>query len=160
MAWDSISMDPTDPMPILTRSGMLSDLTPQTIEALVESCGADSGSPLLMMELRQLGGALTRTTGQPHPMAHTEAGYLFLGLGAAFTPEMGQAVDSHLDTVEDALGPHAASEGYVNFIDLEQSDRISSAYSTEDWEKLRALKKDRDPHNVFRFNRNIPPAAT
>src|SRR4028118_2290306 len=59
-AMDSISMDPVDPMGARTHSEMLGDLTPEAIEALVEVAGAGSNSPLAVLELRQLGGALAR----------------------------------------------------------------------------------------------------
>src|SRR5215210_1677232 len=57
-AMDSISMDPVDPMGARQHSEMLGELSPEAIETLVEVAGAGSGSPLIMLELRQLGGAL------------------------------------------------------------------------------------------------------
>jgi FAD/FMN-containing dehydrogenase len=33
-----------------------------------------------------------------------------------------------------------------------------AAYSSTDWERLMRLKSRYDPHNLFRFNRNIPPS--
>jgi FAD/FMN-containing dehydrogenase len=38
------------------------------------------------------------------------------------------------------------------------ADRVRAAYQPEDWERLVALKDRRDPRNLFRFNRNIPPS--
>ena len=59
-AMDSISMDPVDPMGVRQHSEMLGDLSPEAIQTLVEVAGAGSGSPLIVLEIRQLGGALAR----------------------------------------------------------------------------------------------------
>jgi FAD/FMN-containing dehydrogenase len=37
-------------------------------------------------------------------------------------------------------------------------DRVRAAYTAGDWGRLVALKDRYDPHNIFRFNRNIPPS--
>jgi Berberine and berberine like len=36
---------------------------------------------------------------------------------------------------------------------------VKAAYSAEDWERLVELKDRRDPGNLFRYNRNIPPSS-
>jgi FAD/FMN-containing dehydrogenase len=58
--------------------------------------------------------------------------------------------------------PHASGGAYVNFIDLDGTsvERVRAAYSPEDWQRLVALKDRRDPTNLFRFNRNIPPSLS
>ena len=48
-------MDPVDPIAAHQHSELLRDLHPATIDTLVD-LGTDS--PLIMLELRQLGGAL------------------------------------------------------------------------------------------------------
>jgi FAD/FMN-containing dehydrogenase len=49
----------------------------------------------------------------------------------------------------------------VNFVDLDGAtpERVKAAYSREDWARLVELKDRRDPRNIFRFNRNIPPSS-
>src|SRR5919107_1755584 len=63
---DRISMDPVDPMGVIQHAEVLFDLSPGAVEALVRVAGAGSGSPLTILEIRQLGGALSRATGQPN----------------------------------------------------------------------------------------------
>jgi len=38
-------------------------------------------------------------------------------------------------------------------------ESIRAAYSPEDWGRLTRLKAHYDPHNVFRFNRNVVGSA-
>lgn len=156
---DMISMDPVDPMGAYGHSEMMRDLSPETREALVKVAGKDS--PLIMLELRQLGGALSRPPADLSPMGRSDCKFILNGIGATFSPEMAQTVQAYLAYVAEAVKPHASGAQYVNFMDLDGAtpERIRAAYSPDDWERLTGLKARRDPHNLFRFNRNIPPSA-
>ena len=161
-AMDAISMDPVDPMGAYGHVEMLRDLSPETAETLVELAGAGSNSPLAMLELRQLGGALSRPPAELDPMGRSDCRFIMYGLGATPTPEVAQAVQAYLAYVAEAVRPHASGTTYVNFIDLDGTsvERVRAAYSPEDWQRLVALKDRRDSTNLFRFNRNIPPSLT
>ena len=54
----AISMDPPDRLGFMGHIELLRDLTPDTIDALIDLAGPDAQSPLAMLEVRQLGGAL------------------------------------------------------------------------------------------------------
>ena len=157
-----ISMDPVDPLGALSRTEMVGDLTPGLVDALVELVGPGSRSPLVMLELRRLGGALAGPVGALSPMARTEAAYTLNAIGITPTPEHADAVRRHLARLADVVRPHATGETYLNFLDLAGAtpDRVRAAYSEEDWARLVRLKRRLDPDNVFRFNRNIPPGTT
>ena len=81
------------------------------------------------------------------------------GVGAAFTPEMAEGVVAYLARVTEATRPFQTGDTYVNFMELDDAsaERVKAAYAPEDFERLVALKDRYDPHNVFRFNRNIAP---
>ena len=153
-----ISMDPVDPLGFLNHTDLIRDLTPQAIDDLVELVGPDSGSPLIMLELRQLGGALPGPADALSPMAHTEAAYSLNAIGVTPTPERASAVRAHLHKLAERMRPHVTGETYLNFLDLDgaKAERIAAAYSRPDWDRLRRLKTRYDPRNVFRFNRNVP----
>ena len=160
-AMDAISMDPVDPIGAVQHSEMLRDLSPEAIDALVEVAGPGSGSPLIMLEIRQLGGALARVPDRLCSMGGGEAKYIMNGVGAAFTPEMAEGVKAHLARVGEATRAHQTGETYVNFMELDAAgeDRVRAAYPPEDFERLVALKDRHDPDNLFRFNRNIAPSG-
>jgi FAD/FMN-containing dehydrogenase len=73
-----------------------------------------------------------------------------------------ERVRAHHARVAEAMRPFATGATYVNFLDLEGAtpDRVRAAYSPEVWKRLVALKDRRDPENVFRFGRNIPPSSS
>ena len=156
-----ISMDPADPIGAYGHVEMLHDLSPETAETLVKLAGADSNSPLAMLELRQLGGALSRPPADLNPMGRSDSRFIMYGLGATPTPEMAQEVQAYLAYVAEAVRPHASGVTYVNFMDLDgaSAERVRAAYSPDDWQRLVTLKDRYDPTNLFRFNRNIPPSS-
>ncbi|MBA3426767.1 MAG: FAD-binding oxidoreductase [Rubrobacteraceae bacterium] len=156
---DMISMDPVDPLGAYGHSEMVRDLSAETRETVVKLAIADS--PLILLEMRQLGGALSRPPGDLNPMGHSDAGFILNGIGATFSPEMAQAVQAFLAYVAESVKPHTSGTQYVNFMDLDGAtqERVRAAYTSEDWERLVDLKNRRDPENLFRFNRNISPST-
>ncbi len=156
---DSISMDPVDPIGAHTHNEMLRDLSPATIDTLV-ALGTDS--PLVMLEARQLGGALSRPAGELSPMGRSGARFTMNAIGVTPTPESAGAVRSYLAELAKAVRPHTSGTSYLNFLDLDGAtpERVRAAYSPADWTRLVELKDTYDPHNLFRFNRNIPPSDT
>jgi FAD/FMN-containing dehydrogenase len=60
-----------------------------------------------------------------------------------------------------AVESHSSSAGgYLNYgAPDEPIERVRAAYGDTNFERLRQLKRRYDPHNLFRFNHNIPPAA-
>ena len=158
---DMISMDPVEPLGAYGHSEMLRDLSQATQETLLKLASAGSKSPLIILEVRQLGGALSRPPADLNPMGRSDARFILNGIGATFSPEMAQAVQAYLAYIAEAVKPYASGTEYVNFMDLDGAtpERVKAAYSEEDWDRLVELKDRRDPHNLFRFNRNIPPSS-
>ena len=66
----------------------------------------------------------------------------------------------YLARVTEATRPFQTGDTYVNFMELDDAsaEKVKAAYAPEDFERLVALKDRYDPHNVFRFNRNIAPS--
>ena len=48
---------------------------------------------------------------------------------------------------------------YVNFLGIDGPARIHEAYPDGTWDRLVAIKRRYDPHNLFRSNQNIPPTG-
>jgi FAD/FMN-containing dehydrogenase len=157
-AMDTISKDPVDPMGVLQYGGMLKDLSAEAIETFVKIAGAGSGSPLTIVEFRQLGGALNHSQQDINLMGDQGARFSVNALGATFNPDMAEKVNAHLSLFKELTRPYLTGETFVNYMEVDPTeDCIRSAYTCHDWEKLVKLKTKYDPLNVFRFNRNIPP---
>lgn len=56
------------------------------------------------------------------------------------------------------VSPFSSKRVYVNYLGMEEKDRLMEAYSSEQYTRLVALKNKYDPTNFFRFNQNIVPS--
>jgi hypothetical protein len=110
-----IHMDPENPVPGLGHHRVLRELPDEAIDAFVELAGPDSGSPLLLTEIRQLGGALGRPDPDGGALSHLDANWVMFGIGMPMTPELGQAIEGQLDHFDETMAPWAGDGGYFNF---------------------------------------------
>ncbi|MBB4665186.1 FAD-binding oxidoreductase [Conexibacter arvalis] len=137
--------DPEQPVPGLGHHAVLRELTAAGIDALVETAGHASGSPLLSVELRQLGGALARRPEGAGALGAIDGAYVLYGVGTPVTPEVGRAVDERLDAVAAALAPWSTGGAFLNMADRPDG-AAARAFDAPTRERLRALKEavDRD----------------
>jgi FAD/FMN-containing dehydrogenase len=151
----SLHMDPQHPVPASGDGQLLAELPPEAVAALVERAGAESGSPLLSVEIRNLGGALGRSAPEHGVTDRIDAGFALFTVGIAATPEMAAAVEASTDAVLTALAPWEAKRGFLNFSErrTDGNKLFGPAY-----ERLRSVKATYDPDDVFRSNHPVPPA--
>jgi FAD/FMN-containing dehydrogenase len=151
----TIHMDPPGPVPY-SGDGALLDVVPaEAIDALVHVAGSESGSPLLMVELRHLGGALARA-GEGHgAVATMEGDYAMFALGMAPDAATAAIVDEHVDLVKTALCEWDAGRRYLNFSERPIDTR--RAYTAAAYRRLQAVKTLVDPDDMFRANHPIAP---
>lgn len=162
----TISADPVEPLGAVQHSETLTHVSPGVVDLLVEMAGPGADSPLVMLELRTLGGALAGPEGALSPMAHTRGQASVNAIGVTTAPgAQPDRIRAHLRELERQLRPHATGDTYVNFLDLDGAtpERIRAAYSPEDRRRLARLKAAVDPDDLFRFSRAVPldrPATT
>jgi FAD/FMN-containing dehydrogenase len=148
--------DPEEPMPVLTDHRLLADLPAEAVDAFVAVAGPDSGSTLMMAEIRQLGGALREIRPGHGALASLEAGYLVFGGGLAATPEMVAGLEQALPPFKAATAEWDAGRGYLNF--EERSVDSSAFYDEVTHRHLRRIKTRVDPGDIFVSNHPIAPA--
>jgi FAD/FMN-containing dehydrogenase len=147
-----LHMDPPDPMPYDTRTLSLGELPPAGIDELVAVAGPDSGTSLVSVELRHLGGAMALSASH-HGALDTVAGqYVMFAIGMAGEPAMDAATQADLARVVDAIAPYEAG-CYLNFV--EQEFDTSGAFPADAYARLQAVKREYDPDGLFRANHRI-----
>ncbi|WP_107655961.1 FAD-binding oxidoreductase [Nocardia suismassiliense] len=155
----TIHQDPTDPLYLLDRGTFLRELDEAAVDAMVELAGPASDSPLLLVELRHLGGALARRLGPPNAVGNREWPFVLSGVGVG-TPAGTEAIEENLELLLKRMAPWSPGRSFLNFLghlDI-GPDSVRGAYDEGDYERLVALKTTHDPKNIFRVNHNIPPA--
>ena len=150
-----LHQDPEDPVPYVSESAIVETLPAAAIETIVELAGPGSGSPLLMFELRQLGGAVSRITPGHGALPRLEGEFVLFMLGMAMSPEMAAAAVEHAEGVKDALEPCLGAGHYLNFAEYKVDPAAS--YGAFTYRRLRVTKRRVDPDNVIRANHEIPP---
>jgi hypothetical protein len=135
---------------------MLGDLASAAIDEFVAVAGPDSGSPLVSAEIRHLGGALGRPGAHHGALATLDASYLTFGVGMVFDEESHRAHRTQLDRLSQALAPYDTGRQYLNF--TERRTDPARFYRPAAYGRLRAVKAEIDPQNVFRANHPIPAA--
>lgn len=130
----------------------------RTAQTILEHL-ATSDAAMRSVQLRVLGGAIARipdgTTAYPH-----RARQLMVNI-AAFCddPDERPHRQEWVDTLATALSEPGVDGSYVNFAAGELNGDTRAAYPGPCWDRLRAVKAQYDPDNLFRRNHNIPPAA-
>jgi FAD/FMN-containing dehydrogenase len=152
-----LHMDPEEPVPFVGSGQVLDKLPSAGIDALVEAAGPDSGSPLLSIELRQLGGALAKAAPDAGALATVNQAFITFAVGMVMDAEMGAAVARYVEAVALALSPWDAGVKYANFVEVPTDTRMF--YPPETYERLQQVKARYDPDDVFRANHAIPRAA-
>jgi FAD/FMN-containing dehydrogenase len=153
-----IHMDPPEPVPAVGDGGMLGRLDDAAIDAFVAAAGPDSGSPLLLAELRHAGGAAGRAPAGHGATGALEGAYVFFAAGMAITPELAAAIAAFLPRLKAAIEPWTAGREYWNFTEREVAD-ASGFFEPGVYARLQQVKAAYDPDDVFRGNHRIPPAA-
>jgi FAD/FMN-containing dehydrogenase len=141
------------------KSTHLPALSDHLIDVLTQHAFAAS-SPRSYAALFHLGGAVSRVAAGETAFGNRQAAHA-ITLDGVWRP--GETHGEHdTDWVKGffaALSPFR--EGvYINFLDRdEQPDRIREAYGEGIYERLRDVKTEYDPDNVFHYNQNIRPHA-
>jgi FAD binding domain len=154
VALGHLAMDPEEPMPYVGKGRMLSDVSEAGIDAFVEATGPGSGSQLAMVELRAMGGALSRRAPGAGARATLDGDYLMFAVGGVFAPEAYGAVKAQADEITGAMARWDAGTHYLNF-EEEQGVDAQVFYDADTWRLLRALRTHWDPSNLFLANHEI-----
>jgi FAD/FMN-containing dehydrogenase len=141
------------------KSEYLPSISDEAIDTVVTFCERLS-SPLTLVLLFQLGGAISRVAVDATAAAHRDAAYV-LNIATNWTDVENSA--GHIEWTRNfwsAMQPYATGGVYVNFLSQDEGEaRVKAAYGTN-YERLVALKNKYDPANVFSLNQNIKPALS
>jgi hypothetical protein len=120
-------------------------------------CGAKVGSPLSVIEVLSMGGAIGRVPDDATAFPHRSARWLINVPG-----QWSEAADteSEMGWVRETFGrlrPFLTDGAYSNFMEDDEADAAGTAFGTT-LTRLTRVKSMYDPDNLFRLNQNILPA--
>jgi FAD/FMN-containing dehydrogenase len=158
---DQIHMDPADPLPFTDGGALLKEFGEEAAGELLRLAGDGTDCPLLLIEIRPLGGALSRGGVRPDAVSGRDAAFLLFLLGFKLPPGL-PAVSESIRAILAAMAPYSTGYTLVNFHGEpgDEADR-ARAWSPAVYERMRAAKSSYDPGNLLRFGHAITgvPAA-
>jgi FAD/FMN-containing dehydrogenase len=140
------------------KSHNLTGLTDEAIDTIVAHA-SEISSPLSLVGLFQLGGAVSRVGEDATAYSDRRAGFNMNIASAWLNTE---EADRHIGWtrgLSSAMQPFSTGGVYLNFQADEGPEQVRAAYGAGKLERLAALKSRYDPSNFFRLNQNIRPAA-
>ncbi len=146
------------PHAVSIRMMFAHDLSDETVDAALAALHAAT-SPYSIIQFRGLGGAMARVAPDATAFAHRDQRYFVAIIALWLDPTEDEAKHSAWTNDLWQAIRHEGSGVYVNFLENEGDGRIRDAYPPATLARLRAIKRQYDPHNVFRFNQNIRPAS-
>ncbi|BCW61194.1 FAD-binding oxidoreductase [Paenarthrobacter sp. TYUT067] len=149
--FDTIHQDPDQPVPVREHGFLLDRLDEQTEDALLRHFGPGVDSPVLLAELRLLGGALAKSADGEDIVGGRDAAFSFF-MGAIAVPPVLDILPTVFNSVHEDLRPAANAGTFVNlhghFVDAEDRERPWLPGARE---RLRKAKAELDPKNMFSF---------
>jgi hypothetical protein len=138
-----LNLDPEQPVPSQADGALLADFPAAAADALVGLAGPDSGTQLVSVEVRHLGGALARPVPGGGAQPSVDANYLLVAAGVAPTPDVAAAARAQVHAVKDALGPWRAGYDYYN--SEETPGPASAVLPPASYRRLQGIKAAYDP---------------
>jgi hypothetical protein len=153
VALSRLHNDPEQPMPVASGTATLETLTPDAVDALLSVAGPGTDSPLMMCEIRQLGGALARRGSGA--LGRFPGQYLFFAGGVVTGVEAAMAIEAGVSRAKAALEPCRATHNYLNFVEADTNP--ATLFDPQAYARLRQVKTMVDPEDMIRANHSIPP---
>lgn len=135
---------------------LLSELPPEALRAVYELAGPTAEVPCVV-DIRHLGGAMSRPPEVPNAVCHRDARYLLRVLSPLGDLDQTTVRAVH-QRVYDAVEPWRLGRS-LSFIYGRSApgDYVSDVYDEPTLRRLRELKAAVDPDNMFRLTRSVLP---
>lgn len=143
-------------IPVYWKAHFLNGLDDAAIDLFVD-WGNRATSPLSIVLIEHLGGAVGRVPAHATAFAHRHATYNLAIISRWLDPADADAAITWARGFHEAIAPYAAGV-YMNYLGVgDDGDRVREAYDDEVYARLTALKRAYDPENLFHRNQNIRP---
>jgi hypothetical protein len=139
------------------RADFFRTLSDQAIAAHTE-WGPQMPSGQSTMHLYPIDGAVHDVAGGDTPFSYRDVTFAEVIVGVDPDPANAEAITAWTKDYWTATHPFSAGGAYVNFMMDEGQERVKATYQGN-YDRLARIKAAYDPHNQFRVNQNIKPAA-
>jgi FAD/FMN-containing dehydrogenase len=149
-ALSRLHMDPEQPVPVVGGSALLGEID----AAGLDGFAAAVEPPMLVGELRHLGGALSRVAEDAGALGSLRGEYALLG-GGIVADSSGE-IDAALRRLRAATGPYETGVLYANF--TERPADPARFHTEAEFARLRRIRASVDPHELIVATHPIVPS--
>jgi FAD/FMN-containing dehydrogenase len=110
------------------------------------------------VKLARMGGAIGRVGENDTAFGMRDSRYALVIQARWENPEETDLQMKWTREFHAAMRAHGTGKVYSNFVGHEREGRVEDAYNKASYARLRALKAQLDPKNLFRMNVNIKPS--
>ncbi|GAA4430661.1 FAD-binding oxidoreductase [Pontibacter saemangeumensis] len=139
------------------KGDYVKDLQDEVIDLYIKY-GSRLPTMLSTMHLYPINGAAARVNKNATAWGYRDATYAMVIGGIDPDPANKDLITNWAKDYWKAVHPYSAGGSYVNFMMEEGHDRVKATYG-DNYQRLVEVKTKYDPHNLFRVNQNIMPAA-
>jgi FAD/FMN-containing dehydrogenase len=156
---DRIYQDPDHPVPAMETSTLLGELDDAAIAALLGQAGPEANCPLVIVQVRHMGGVLDRAPTVADAVTGRGARFSLSAIGV-LAPHLAPAVPGALLSLIDAMAPYSTGRSLVNLHGTpgDDADR-ARAWDEPTFARLCRARATYDPAGLFRFGHAVPAAA-
>ncbi|MBO0728012.1 MAG: FAD-binding oxidoreductase [Acidimicrobiaceae bacterium] len=153
-------LDPTYPKGLLNywTGDFFGDLPGEAIDTLVGRA-TQPVSPLTQIIIIAGGGAISRVDDHAMAFGQRQTPWNIHYMSIWDDPKQNDENITYTKELSGAMKPWATGRVYLNFLGDEGEERVASGFGPEKYARLRRLKAQWDPTNLFRHNQNIPPSS-
>jgi hypothetical protein len=145
-ALGSIHADPVEPMPTHEEHTLLSAFDEEAVDRVLEQAGPGADCPQIIVEVRQLGGAVAN--GSPSAYVHRDAAYSLLTIGIGVPPVIGPVTETGRRILE-SVAPWQTGGQLPNFAPRPDAAWLERTYDAPTLARLRRVSVAYDPAGVL-----------
>jgi FAD/FMN-containing dehydrogenase len=153
----AVFAEPDQPHAYLAENRLVTDVDPDALATLPKVAGPRA-PVICVVNLRHLGGALTRPPELPSSLGHRDAGYSL----SVLSPVQADAEDAVRALHRDILAPfaeHAIGRSLNFSYGPLAPKQVREGFEPSDYERLAALKARVDPRELLHCNHPVPAMA-
>jgi FAD/FMN-containing dehydrogenase len=138
-----------------SRTMFIDHVDTSVAETILKHLNA-STAMMSVSQLRVLGGAMARIPEDATAFAHRKSRIMVNLAGLYGNPQEKEAHETWVNEFAKAI-QQSDKGAYVNFLGDVDEAQVRTAYPDSTWERLRKIKAQYDPTNLFHMNQNIKP---
>jgi len=147
-----VHSEPVEPMPAVEGGKLLRAFDREAADTLLAVAGPTAEVPLAAVEVRLLGGALSREPEVPNAVGGRDAAYSLHVVGAPVPELLDAVVPAAIDGVFTAMDPWATGGVQINFFgNANDPALIESAWPDDVRTRLAEIRDEHDPNGLFPY---------